>query len=135
MDDFGIKENYSVKHSISYINPKLDYVLQRYIQIGVNTTLNVPVIESSFSIFNKELEEPISIKDYHYEVKRKVSDIVFTLKRTYFETYQPEIVEHFIKQEHDFEKVKSVFVRKLNLSNYKIESLSNLIVYIREDLL
>ena len=135
MDDFGIKENYSVKHSISYINPKLDYVLQRYIQIGVNTSLNAPVIESSFSIFKKELEEPISIKDYPYEVKRKVSDIVFTLKKTYFETYQPEVVEHFIKQEHDFEKVKSIFERKLNLSNYNIESLNNLIVYIRKDLI
>lgn len=132
MIDFGIKENCLIQISISHIHNELDYIEQVYNQTSF--AYNSPLIESNFSVFNKAVNYPISISNYSAEVKSRVSDLAFAIKRIYFELYQPEIVEHFIKADLDIEKVKNVYIKKLNLGNYKMQCEGRVISYFRNDI-
>ncbi|AMR27966.1 hypothetical protein A0257_13280 [Hymenobacter psoromatis] len=87
------------------------------------------IFQSSFSLIGKDAAVESNFSYLPKEVKKQIWDVVFEIKRKFFEDYKPDIVEHFIDQAHSVEKRFELYKSRLPLPQYEIEKTKHTIVY------
>ena len=79
------------------------------------------IYQSDFSLFAADSVEPGNFSYLPQEVKTGLWNVVFAVKRKFFDEYKPDIVEHFIDEVHSIEQRFELYKRQLMLPDYDIE--------------
>ncbi|GAB3635333.1 hypothetical protein GCM10027422_09230 [Hymenobacter arcticus] len=108
------------EYDLSYLHPDLEVLVQEY-RISSMNYEGKRIYQSDFSLFAIESVEPGNFSYLPREVKDGVWDIVFAVKRKFFDEYKPDIVEHFIDEAHSIEQRFELYKKRLTPLDYDIE--------------
>jgi hypothetical protein len=114
-DDGGILE-----YDISDLHPELGGLLQEY-RINTTTYEGKRIYQSDFSLFGPDSVVPGSFGHLPEAVKGRLWEIIFAVKRKFFEEIKPEIVEHFISHEYSIEHRYQRYCQQLALPDYGVD--------------
>ena len=109
----------ALEYDISYLHPELGVLLQEY-QINSTTYEGKRIYQSDFYLFGPDSSIPGDFQHLPRELKNQLWEVVFAIKRRFFEEIKPEIVEHFIGQEHSIEQRYNRYVKNLKVLDYDI---------------
>ncbi|MBF9239795.1 hypothetical protein I2I05_20545 [Hymenobacter sp. BT683] len=118
----------SLEYDISDLHPDFDVLIQSYTVESVDFEGRL-VYGSEFLFFKKGRKIPSNLSRYPKAIKAALWQIVFSVKRKFFEEIKPDIVLHFIKQPHSVEERFKLYSKYLNLPNYTIEKSKHEIIY------
>jgi len=109
----------TLEYDLSYLHPELGVLIQEY-QVSSTTYEGKRIYQSDFYLFG--LNDAVSGDFRHLssEIKKQLWEVVFAIKRKFFDEIKPEIVEHFIDQEYSIEKRYKIYHSGLNLPDYEI---------------
>ena len=110
----------ALEYDVSYLHPELGVLLQEY-QISSTTYEGKLIYQSDFYLFGVDNAIPGDFRHLPKEVKDHLWNVLFAIKRKFFEEIKPEIVEHFIGQEHSLPHRFTMYRDKLNLPDYEID--------------
>ena len=119
-----------LEYDISYLHPALGVLLQEYRVIST-TYDGKRIYGSEFSIFGTKSDLPGSFSWMPVDVKTSLWEIIFAIKRKFFEEVKPDIVEHFIDQSYSIKQRYELYSKCLRLPDYEIEKTKHTIVFRR----
>jgi hypothetical protein len=114
------EDGWQLIYDISYLHSDWDQLIQTY-KVASQTYEGRLIYESSFTLFKRQEHAPCSLASYPEPLKAELWKVIFAIKRKFFAEVEPEIVVHFIKQEHSVEQRYQLYTKYLALPNYKIE--------------
>ena len=119
-----------IEYDISNLHPELGVLLQEY-QINSTTYEGKRIFQSDFYLFGPSGAIPATFKHLPRGVKNRLWEVLFAVKRKFFEEIKPEIVEHFISQEYSIDERYRRYCQQLALPDYTIdiEKIKRTIVY------
>ena len=120
-----------IEYDISHINPEWDYLVQLYEIRSMVDGKNVH--HSDFQLFIKGQEAPVSLAKYPRAQKKALWEVIFKVKRYYFDTYKPDVVQHTIKQDFSVSKRYDIYKNNLYFPEYEVKHDKWNIWYIRKD--
>lgn len=109
-----------LEYNLSYLHPELGVLLQEY-QVSSTNYEGKRIYQSDFYLFSINSSVPGDFRHLPTEIKKQLWEIIFAIKRKFFEEIKPEIVEHFIDQEYSIEYRYKIYCNKLNLLDYEID--------------
>ena len=121
----------SLVYDISYLHPDFADVTQSYTIESVDWEGRL-VYGSEFLFFKKGEAFPSDFGQYPKALKAQLWQVVFAIKRLFFEEVKPDIVLHFIKQPHSVAGRLELYQKQLALPGYLITRNSQEIVYTRQ---
>ena len=126
----------ALEYDLSYLHPELGILLQEY-QVSSTTYEEKRIYQSDFYLFGVDSSVPGDFRHLPPQIKNELWEVVFAIKRRFFEEVKPEIVEHFIDQEYSIEKRYKAYCNRLNLPDYEIDidKIRRTIVYQKKETL
>lgn len=120
----------SLEYDISDLHPTLSVLLQEY-QINSTTYEGKRIYQSDFYLFGPNEIIPGNFQYLPQSIKNHLWEVVFSIKRRFFEEIKPEIVEHFISQEHSLPQRYRRYCNQFSVMGYTIdiEEIKRTIVY------
>ena len=109
-----------LEYDISGLHPTLGVLLQEY-QINSTTYEGKRIYQSDFYLFGPDEEVPGNFWHLPQEVKSNLWGVIFAVKRKFFEYIEPEIVEHFISQEHSLDQRYRRYCSQLAVPGYLVD--------------
>ncbi|RZL14196.1 MAG: hypothetical protein EOO62_06095 [Hymenobacter sp.] len=110
----------ALEYDLNYLHPELGVLLQEY-QVNPTTYEGKLIYQSDFYLFEVNALIPGDFQKLPRLIKSEPWEIIFAVKRKFFEEIKPEIVEHFIGREHSLEQRFALYCDKLNLPDYEID--------------
>ncbi len=110
----------ALEYDISYLHADLGVLVQEY-RISSLTYEGKQIYQSDFSLFAVESVEPGNFSYLPQKIKNDLWDIVFAIKRKFFDEYKPDIVKHFIDEAHSIRQRFELYKRRLAPQGYNIE--------------
>lgn len=108
------------EYDLSYLHPDLGVLVQEY-RISSMTYEGKQIYQSDFSLFAAGSVEPGNFSYLPKEIKKKLWDVIFAVKRRFFNECKPDIVEHFIDEAHSIEQRFELYKKQLAPPEYDIE--------------
>lgn len=108
------------EYDLSYLHPDLGVLVQEY-RINSMNYEGKRIYQSDFSLFAAESVEPGNFSYLPQGIKDGIWDIVFAVKRKFFDEYKPDIVEHFIDEAHSIKQRFELYKKRLAPPDYDIE--------------
>lgn len=126
----------ALEYDLSYLHPDLGILLQEY-QVSSTTYEGKRIYQSDFYLFGVDNSVPGDFRHLSPQIKNELWEVVFAIKRRFFEEIKPEVVEHFIDQEYSIEKRYKTYCNRLRLSDYEIDidKIRRTIVYQKKETL
>jgi hypothetical protein len=126
----------ALEYDLSYLHPELGILLQEY-QVSSTTYEGKRIYQSDFYLFGVDSSVPGDFRHLLPQIKDELWEVIFAIKRRFFEEIKPEIVEHFIDQEYSIEKRYKTYCNRLNLPDYEIDidKIRRTIVYQKKETL
>lgn len=120
----------SLEYDINDLHPTLSVLLQEY-QINSTSYEGKRIYQSDFYLFGPDETIPGNFQHLPQHIKSNLWEIIFAIKRKFFEEIKPEIVEHFISQEHSLVQRYRRYCNQLAVTGYTIdiEEIKRTIVY------
>lgn len=139
----GLKEEYIVSadwhdpdvgfaYDISYLHEEWGLLIQTFTIFTTND--DGPVYSSEFLLYRKGETIPGNLSNYPKKLKNALWEVIFAIKRKFFDEVQPAEVEHFIKQAHSVEQRLPIYKKYLDLPEYDILTTSHTITYKKKKL-
>lgn len=120
----------SLEYDISYLHPDWRQLTQTY-RIYSQTYEGQYIYYSEFRLYKYGEQAAASLRNYPKPLKAMLWQVIFAVKRKFFEEVRPAIVEHFIKQEHSVAQRHRLYAAHLSFPNYDIVCSEHDIVYFR----
>jgi hypothetical protein len=117
-----------LRYDISHLHPDWGFLVQSYRIDSVDLTGRY-IYTSEFVLFKQGEQVPISFASYPRALKAALWQVIFAVKRRFFEQVKPDIVVHFIKQPNSVAERLHLYQTYLNLPEYFIEATPFDIVY------
>lgn len=112
-------DGWKLVYDISYLHPDWDQLIQTY-RVASQTYEGLLIYESSFTLFKQHEQAPCSLASYPKPLKEELWKVIFAVKRRFFAEVEPDIVDHFIKQDHSVEQRYRLYTKYLALPDYYI---------------
>ncbi|MGI4872014.1 MAG: hypothetical protein ACRYFX_12655 [Janthinobacterium lividum] len=119
-----------IEYSIRHLHPDWD-VLTQTCEIRSMTDEGRFIYHSDFQLFPVGSSIPASFGHYAPALKEQLWQAIFRVKRYYLSTYEPDVVQHLIKQPYSAAQRYHFYRRHLNLPEYAISHDRHNIWYIR----
>ena len=119
-----------VEYDISYLHEEWDILSQSY-RIESVTLEGYLVYTSEFLLFKKGEIVPSDFSSYSKKLKKKLWQLIFAVKRKFFDEVRPDVVEHFIKQPYSVEQRYKLYKKWLDPPGYDVEKTKHTIIYIK----
>ena len=91
------------------------------------------VYASDFALYRAGSVIPADFSAYPKPHKQRLWEVIFAIKRRFFEEVRPDMVEHFIKAPHRVEARLALYKAYLSLPNYVIEQTNTTFTFLRRD--
>ncbi len=121
----------TLTYDISHLHDDWDTLTQTY-TVESQTLDGKLVYGSEFLLFAKGANVPSSFQRYPKAVKAKLWQLIFVVKKKFFEDVQPDIVTHFIKQPHSIKQRFVLYYKWLALPDYDVDRTNYDIIYTRK---
>jgi len=121
----------TLTYDISHLHDDWDVLIQTY-TVESQTLDGKLVYGSEFLLFAKGAIIPSSFQKYTKAVKAQLWQVVFAVKKQFFEDIRPDIVTHFIKQPHSIKQRFALYCKWLALPDYEVDRTNYDIVYTRK---
>lgn len=108
-----------IEYSIRHLHPDWDVLTQTY-EIRSMTDDGRFIYHSDFQLFPLGSSIPADFSRYPREAKAALWQAVFRVKRYYLATFEPDIVQHLIKQPFSVPQRFAFYCQYLSLPNYDI---------------
>jgi hypothetical protein len=112
-------EGWQLIYDISYLHPEWDQLIQTY-RVDTQNDKGQLIYTSEFRLYRQGQVGASDFSAYSKLEKAKLWQVIFAVKRLFFEEEQPDIVEHFIKQEYSVEQRCALYTKYLSLPNYRV---------------
>lgn len=122
------KDGGSLTYDISYLHKDWDVLIQTY-TIDSQDLAGRFIYGSEFLLFAKGAKVPSSFGKYAKELKAKLWEVIFAVKRRFFVEFKPDIVLHFIKQSYSVKQRFELYCKWLNFPDYDIDRTKHDIIY------
>lgn len=123
-------EGWQLIYDISYLHPDWDQLIQTY-RVDTQTHEGQLIYTSEFRLYLQGQAVASNFSAYPKPEKAKLWQVIFAVKRLFFEEEQPDIVEHFIKQDYSAEARCALYTKYLSLPNYQVVMSRFDFVYVR----
>ena len=121
----------TLTYDISHLHGDWDVLIQTY-TVESQTLDGKLMYGSEFVLFAKGASIPSSFQKYAKAVKARLWQIIFAVKKKFFEEVQPDIVTHFIKQPHSIKQRFALYCKWLALPDYEVDRTNYDIIYTRK---
>lgn len=108
-----------IEYSIRHLHPDWDVLTQTY-EIRSMTDDGRFIYHSDFQLFPIGSGIPASFAHYTPAVKAQLWQAIFRVKRYYLVAYEPDIVQHLIKQPYSVLRRYHFYQQHLSLPEYAI---------------
>ena len=122
----------SLEYDISYLHPDWDLVIQTY-EVRSVTHDGKLVYASDFALYRAGSVIPADFSAYPKLYKQRLWEVIFAVKRKFFEEVRPDAVEHFIKAPYLVEARLALYRAYLSLPDYTIEQTNTTFTYLRRE--
>ncbi|MGI4865840.1 MAG: hypothetical protein ACRYFZ_18090 [Janthinobacterium lividum] len=112
-------DGWQLIYDISHLHPDWDQLIQTY-QVISQTYEGHLIYESSFTLFRQQERPACSLASYPKVLKAELWETIFAVKRKFFTEVEPDIVAHFIKEEHAVEQRYQLYAKYLALPGYQM---------------
>lgn len=119
-----------LEYDLSYLHPDLGTLIQSY-EVYTTDTQGRRIYASDFLLFPRNSAEEKDFGNYPKALKAQLWEIIFLVKRRFFEEIKPDVVTHFIDATHSIERRFALYSRWLFLPDYVITKTRQQIVYTR----
>ena len=121
----------TLTYDISHLHDDWDTLIQTY-TVESQTFDGKLVYGSEFLLFAKGASIPSSFQKYAKAVKAQLWQIIFAVKKRFFEEVRPDIVTHFIKQPYSIKQRFALYCKWLVLPDYEADRTNYDIIYTRK---
>jgi len=124
------EDGWQLTYDLSYLHPDWGQLIQTY-QVISQDYEGQYIYESSFALYKRGERVGSSFASYPKPLKAELWKVIFAVKRRFFEEIEPDIVTHFIKQEHSVEQRYQLYAKYLNLPEYELVRSNHDFTYFR----
>ncbi|MGI4735576.1 MAG: hypothetical protein ACRYG7_10395 [Janthinobacterium lividum] len=110
----------------------MDLVIQTY-EVRSVTHDGKLVYASDFTLYRAGSVVPAAFCAYSKLYKQRLWEVIFAIKRKFFEDVRLDVVEHFIKSPYRVEARLALYKAYLNLPEYVIEQTSTTFTFLRRE--
>lgn len=118
-----------LRYDISHLHPDWGFLVQSY-RIDSMDFAGRYIYTSEFLLFKQGEQVPSNFSTYPRPLKVALWQLIFAVKRRFFEQVKPDVVVHFIKQPNSVAQRLRLYETYLNLPDYIIDATTFDIVYL-----